>query len=100
MTRLAYRPVVCGDNAVLPPVTGGVPVSMPLHYNLLFRGMAFHPDRPSMAICQLSMLTRPVGGDALPMAVVIDADNLRHIAHKMLAIADELDIKPARASVR
>lgn len=100
MTRLAYRPVVCGDCAVLPPPGGGVPVSMPLHYGPLIRGRAFHPDRPSLAICQLSAFTRPSMGEIAVLALVVSAERLRLMAAEMLAIADELDVKPSKAAAR
>lgn len=96
MTRLAYRPVVCGDNAVLPGPNG--PASTPLHYDVHFKGRAFHPDRPSLAICQLSASTRPTQGELIGLAVVVPAYRLRAIAAEMIAIADELELKPSKGA--
>ena len=100
MTRLAYRPVVSGDNAALPSILGGAPVSTPLHYHLCFRGRAFHPERPSLAICSLSFVTRPTNGAHRELAIVIGAASPRSTAAQMLAIADELDLKPATGASR
>jgi hypothetical protein len=92
---LRFRPVVtCG--VALLPTTGSELQPFPLHRGLGFRPLAFHPDEPWRAICQI-FPGSPARGDAAPtFAAAVTAERLCLIANQMLEVADHLDIKPPK----
>lgn len=95
-TLLRYRPIVTCGLALLPTPAGTIDY-YPLHRGLNFRPLAFHPDEPWRAICQIIPgTTDPVGNAAPVFAASITAERLRLIANQMLEVADHLDIKPAK----
>ena len=100
MSLLAYRTVVSCDRALLP-VPGGGTASMLLLHDIRFRGVAFHPDEPWLAICQFTGIDNTDSAEPSKiMAVAMSPDRLRNIAAKMIAIADELQIKPCAVGAK
>ncbi|MEY2882401.1 MAG: hypothetical protein RL490_125 [Pseudomonadota bacterium] len=94
-TLLRFRPIVSCGHALLPTACGALQ-QFPLHRGLTFHPMAFHPDEPWRAICQIIPGTVESGGATPTFAASITADRLRLIANQMLEVADHLDIKPAK----
>jgi hypothetical protein len=95
---LSFRPVVSCGQVHLPTGTGLQP--FPLHRGASFQGLAFHPEKPWLAICKIN-----IGGtESSPVetahAVALNAAALRRMAAQMIEAADMLDIKPAKASAK
>jgi hypothetical protein len=93
---LAYRPVISCGEALLPGPRGLE--SLPLHRGITFRGHAFHPERPWLAICTLTIGSTEANPAETRVAIAVNAQALRLIAAQMIEIADHLDIKPASKS--
>ena len=99
MSLLTFRPVVSCDRALIPVPPARQLASLPLRRRMRFDGVGFHPDEPWLAICRL-VIGRDDTPDPLVTAIALPPERLRIMANAMLAIADELDLKPAKASAK
>ena len=68
----------------------------PLHRGASFQALAFHPEKPWLAICKINIGGTESNPAETAHAVAMNAQSLRFIAAQMIEAADMLDIMPAK----
>lgn len=100
MSLLPYRPVVSCGRALLPAPNATGLHEFPLHQGCHLRSLAFHPDQPWLAICQLIAGETEAGAAGPTIAVSLSAKTLRRLAAEMVEVANLLEVKPTRETKR